>query len=45
LLDEQGRTALADTQFDLLTQIDLAAFRRLAETVDNVGVSTPGGRP
>lgn len=41
-LDEQGRAARARTEFDLLTQVDLGVFRRLAETLETDGVTRIG---
>lgn len=40
-LDENGRAAADRTQFDVLTQVDIGAFRKLAETMEAVGVSDP----
>ena len=40
-LDENGRAAQARTQFDVLTQVDIGSFRRLAETMEALGVSQP----
>ena len=40
-LDENGRAAMARTQFDVLTQVDIGSFRRLAETMEALGVSQP----
>jgi hypothetical protein len=40
-LDENARAAQARTQFDVLTQVDLGSFRRLAETMETLGVSQP----
>jgi hypothetical protein len=40
-LDDGARAAQARTQFDVLTQVDLGAFRRLAETMETLGVSQP----
>jgi len=44
-LDDQGRAAVEKTDFDILTQVDLGGLRRLAETVDQLGVSTPRRTP
>jgi hypothetical protein len=41
-LDEQGRAARARTEFDLLTQVDLGVFRKLAETLETDGVTRIG---
>lgn len=41
-LDDAGKAAQAKTEFDVLTQVDVGAFQRLAETVESLGVSTPG---
>jgi hypothetical protein len=38
-LDEGGKQARERTEFDLLTQVDLGAFRKLGETLEAVGVS------
>jgi hypothetical protein len=43
-LDEQGRAARERTEFDLLTQVDLGAFRKLGETLEAVGVTQVGPR-
>jgi hypothetical protein len=40
-LDDNGRAAQARTQFDVLTQVDIGSFRRLAETMEALGVSQP----
>jgi hypothetical protein len=40
-MDNQARIALARTQFDVLTQVDIGSFRRLAETMEALGVSQP----
>jgi hypothetical protein len=40
-LDENARAAQARTQFDVLTQVDIGSFRRLAETMESLGVSQP----
>jgi hypothetical protein len=40
-LDENGRAAQSRTQFDVLTQVDIGSFRRLAETMESLGVSQP----
>ena len=40
-LDDQARRAQARTQFDVLTQVDIGSFRRLAETMETLGVSEP----
>jgi hypothetical protein len=42
-LDQRGKAALQNTDFDLLTQVDLGAFERLAEQVADVQVATPRG--
>ncbi len=44
-LDDTGRAALDKTNFDPLTQIDLEAFRKLAETIESSEVTTPGQAP
>jgi hypothetical protein len=44
-LDDKGRAALEKTDFDLLTQVDLGGLRRLADTVEQLGVSTPRRAP
>jgi hypothetical protein len=41
-LDATGRAALDRTQFDVLTQVDFGSFRRLAETMESLGVAQPG---
>jgi hypothetical protein len=41
-LDEQGRAARERTEFDILTQVDLGAFRKLGETLEAVGVTRVG---
>jgi hypothetical protein len=41
-LDEQGKAARERTEFDLLTQVDLGAFRKLGETLESVGVTRVG---
>jgi hypothetical protein len=43
-LDERGRAARERTEFDLITQVDLGAFRKLGETLAAEGVSSMGGR-
>ncbi len=43
-LDDSARTALEKTDFDILTQIDLGAFRRLSDTMQARGVSAPARR-
>jgi hypothetical protein len=40
-LDDNGRAAQNRTQFDVLTQVDIGSFRRLAETMEALGVSQP----
>jgi hypothetical protein len=40
-LDDEGRRAQARTQFDVLTQVDVGAFKKLAETMEVLGVSQP----
>lgn len=40
-LDDAGRAAQNRTQFDVLTQVDIGAFRKLAETMEELGVSQP----
>jgi hypothetical protein len=40
-LDDAGRAAEARTQFDVLTQVDIGSFKRLAETMESLGVSQP----
>lgn len=40
-LDEPARAAQARTQFDVLTQVDIGSFRRLAETMEKLGVAQP----
>jgi hypothetical protein len=40
-LDDDGRAAQARTQFDVLTQVDIGGFKRLAETMEALGVSQP----
>jgi hypothetical protein len=40
-LDDTGRAAMARTQFDVLTQVDIGGFQRLAETMEQLGVSQP----
>jgi hypothetical protein len=44
-LDEAGRAAIDKTGFDALTQIDMEAFRKLAETMEAAEVATPGRAP
>jgi hypothetical protein len=44
-LDDTGRAALERTRFDALTQIDLEAFRKLAETIEGAEIATPGNTP
>jgi hypothetical protein len=41
-LDENGRAARDRTEFDILTQVDVGSFRRLAETMESLGVSQLG---
>jgi hypothetical protein len=40
-LDDAGRAAQARTQFDVLTQVDIGGFKRLADTMEELGVSQP----
>jgi hypothetical protein len=40
-LDDSGRAAQGRTQFDVLTQVDIGSFKRLAETMEELGVSQP----
>jgi hypothetical protein len=40
-LDDAGRAAQSRTQFDVLTQVDIGSFKRLAETMEALGVSQP----
>ena len=40
-LDDNGRAAQGRTQFDVLTQVDIGGFQRLAETMEALGVSQP----
>jgi hypothetical protein len=40
-LDDDGRRAQNRTQFDVLTQVDIGGFKRLAETMETLGVSQP----
>jgi hypothetical protein len=44
-LDEGARAALDKTDFDIITQVDIGAFRRLGETMQSRGVSEPLGKP
>jgi hypothetical protein len=44
-LDENGRAARDQTEFDVLTQVDLGAFRRLGATMEALGVSEMGRAP
>jgi hypothetical protein len=44
-LDDGARAALEKTDFDILTQVDIGAFRRLGETMQSRGVSEPLGKP
>jgi hypothetical protein len=44
-LDERGRAALDSTDFDLLTQVDLGAFERLAERVSTMQLPRSSARP
>jgi hypothetical protein len=44
-LDERGRAALDRTDFDLLTQVDLGAFERLAERVSTMQLPRSSARP
>jgi hypothetical protein len=43
-LDDAGRGALERTDFDILTQIDLGAFRKLGDRMEALGVSDLGRR-
>jgi hypothetical protein len=38
-LDDNGRAAQSRTQFDVLTQVDIGSFKRLAETMESLGMS------
>ncbi len=38
-LDEDARAALVKTDFDILTQVDIGAFRRLGDTMQSRGMS------
>jgi hypothetical protein len=40
-LDDNGRAAQSRTQFDVLTQVDIGGFKRLADTMEQLGVSQP----
>jgi hypothetical protein len=40
-LDDSGRAAQSRTQFDVLTQVDIGGFQRLADTMEQLGVSQP----
>jgi hypothetical protein len=40
-LDDDGRRAQGRTQFDILTQVDIGAFKSLAETMEGLGVAQP----
>jgi hypothetical protein len=44
-LDDNARAALERTRFDALTQVDLEAFRKLAETMEGADFATPGRAP
>jgi hypothetical protein len=44
-LDDTARAALERTRFDALTQIDLQSFQKLAETMENADIVTPGRQP
>jgi hypothetical protein len=44
-LHEAGQAALERTDFDILTQIDLGAFRRLGDAVETLGVSESRREP
>jgi hypothetical protein len=44
-LDDGGRAALDKTRFDALTQIDMEAFRKLAQTMENAEFVDPGRTP
>jgi hypothetical protein len=46
-LDDRGRAALERTDFDLLTQVDLGAFERLADRLSTMELPTgqQGGQP
>ena len=44
-LDDGGRAALESTRFDALTQIDMEAFRKLAETMERTDFAAPGRTP
>lgn len=44
-LDDAGRAAAEKTRFDVLTQIDVGAFRKLADTMGQLGVDPPGRAP
>jgi hypothetical protein len=44
-LDDAGRAALEKTNFDPLTQVDMDAFRKLAETIEGSEVAAPGQAP
>ena len=50
-LDENGKSAMAKTDFDLLTQIDLGKFEHLGETLRSIGgeggfaAAVPGAGP
>jgi hypothetical protein len=44
-LDDAGRAALDSTRFDPLTQIDMEAFRKLAETMESAEFAAPGRAP
>jgi hypothetical protein len=40
-LDDEGRRAQGRTQFDILTQVDIGAFKKLADTMEGLGVAQP----
>ena len=44
-LDDPGRAAMEKTRFDALTQIDMEAFRKLAETMEGAEFVDPGRSP
>ncbi len=44
-LDDNGRAAMEKTRFDALTQIDMEAFRKLAETMEGAEIVDPGRSP
>ena len=43
-LDDGGRRALEHSDFDITSQVDVGAFRDLAETMQSLGVNNPGRR-